>query len=292
MVTPMVTPMAPSVHIIHTSGDIEKTFKEDYTKYTKNNKNIGKYDIQTYNPLIKQSDNLSSSCNLIAKNIQDLYDNYDVFIVVCSSDILAYIASSLSFMLENLSKPVVFTSKNILQTLISSSNTKIPEVMVFSQDKLLRACRVTNMGKDVYISPKFRHLDSTNSLQPSSGTLQVKTFNPQLQIVTVNENYLNSVGDNKLDGIIIESNNSALLSQNSLDMITNLIKKGTIVVVITKEQEKLDKRISDVGVIYGGDMIPSACSAKLNFLLSNVEDKKLIGQLMEKSFRGEISNTV
>ena len=44
--------------------------------------------------------------------------------------------------------------------------------------------------------------------------------------------------------------------------------------------------------MHGGDMIPSACSAKLNFLLSNVEDKKLIGQLMEKSFRGEISNTV
>ena len=123
---------SPNIHIIHTSGDIERTFKEDYIKYSKNNKNIGKYDIQTYNPFIKYSDNLPSSCNTIAKHIQDLYDNYDAFIIVCSSDILAYFASALSFMLENLNKPVILTSKNLLSTLISSSNTKIQEVMVFS----------------------------------------------------------------------------------------------------------------------------------------------------------------
>jgi L-asparaginase len=44
----------------------------------------------------------------------------------------------------------------------------------------------------------------------------------------------------------------------------------------------------EAGVLSGGDMTTEAAYAKLYFLLSNVEDKKIIGQLMEKSFRGEM----
>ena len=49
----------------------------------------------------------------IAKIIQDHYDEYDGFVVLHGSDTMSYSASALSFMLENLTKPVIFTGSQL-----------------------------------------------------------------------------------------------------------------------------------------------------------------------------------
>eukprot|EP00590_Aulacoseira_subarctica_P007647 CAMPEP_0172417230 /NCGR_PEP_ID=MMETSP1064-20121228/3759_1 /TAXON_ID=202472 /ORGANISM="Aulacoseira subarctica , Strain CCAP 1002/5" /LENGTH=67 /DNA_ID=CAMNT_0013155435 /DNA_START=18 /DNA_END=217 /DNA_ORIENTATION=+ len=67
---------------------------------------------------------------------------------------MAYAASALSFMLENLGKPVVFTGsqiplsqpyndarKNLIMALIFASRDTLHEVTIFFHDRLLRACR-------------------------------------------------------------------------------------------------------------------------------------------------------
>ena len=61
-------------------------------------------------------DELLDSSNLtikhqiqIANMIQENYYAYDAFIVLHGTDTIAYTASSLSFMLENLNKPVILT---------------------------------------------------------------------------------------------------------------------------------------------------------------------------------------
>jgi L-asparaginase len=46
---------------------------------------------------------------LIAQKIEENYNNFDGFVVIHGTDTLAYTASLLSFMLENLGKPVIFT---------------------------------------------------------------------------------------------------------------------------------------------------------------------------------------
>ena len=45
--------------------------------------------------------------------IKDNYDDYDSFIIIHGTDTLAYSASAISFMCENLSKPVIFTAAQI-----------------------------------------------------------------------------------------------------------------------------------------------------------------------------------
>ena len=45
--------------------------------------------------------------------IKDNYTNYDAFIVIHGTDTMAYSASMLSFMLENLNKPVIYTGSQI-----------------------------------------------------------------------------------------------------------------------------------------------------------------------------------
>ena len=54
----------------------------------------------------------------------------------------------------------------------------------------------------------------------------------------------------------------------------------------------VDILLIEAGMLSGYDMTSSAAYAKLLFLLSNVKNKKIIGQLVEKSLRGEITNTI
>ena len=50
---------------------------------------------------------------LIAAKIHAEYLNYDAFVVLMGTDTMAYCASALSFMLENLSKSVVLTGAQV-----------------------------------------------------------------------------------------------------------------------------------------------------------------------------------
>ncbi len=50
----------------------------------------------------------------IAKDIKECYEMFDGFVVLHGTDTLAYTASALSFMLENLGKPVIVTGYNLI----------------------------------------------------------------------------------------------------------------------------------------------------------------------------------
>jgi L-asparaginase/Glu-tRNA(Gln) amidotransferase subunit D len=50
---------------------------------------------------------------MISKTIEDNYKKYDGFIVLHGTDTMAYTASALSFMLENLNKTVIITGSQI-----------------------------------------------------------------------------------------------------------------------------------------------------------------------------------
>ena len=88
------------------------------------------------------------------------------------TDTMAYAASALSFMLENLAKPVVFTGSMIplaepyndarrnlvLSMQFAAARQSFPEVMIFFNDRLLRANRATKYsadGLDAFGSPNF-----------------------------------------------------------------------------------------------------------------------------------------
>ena len=104
-------------------------------------------------------------CN-IAKAIEDNIDVYDGFVVLHGSDTMAYSASALSFMLENLSKPVVFTGSQLPMGMVRSdgrenfitaieiaaSNAEgspcVPEVGIFFENQLLRGNRSTKFNAE------------------------------------------------------------------------------------------------------------------------------------------------
>lgn len=91
--------------------------------------------------------------------IQKNYYSYDAFVVLHGTDTVAYTASSLSFMLENLNKPVILTGSqipilelktdavdNLLGALLIAGQYQIPEVCIFFGNKLLRGNRTTKIS--------------------------------------------------------------------------------------------------------------------------------------------------
>ena len=134
-------------------------------------------DSYTFDPLIDSSDVEPSFWQSLASLIQERYNEYDGFVVLHGTDTMAYSASALSFMLENLAKPVVFTGSQLpigvprtdgKENLISAveiatsrdlqGRATVPEVCIYFNSKLLRGNRSTKInatGFDAFSSPNY-----------------------------------------------------------------------------------------------------------------------------------------
>ena len=104
----------------------------------------------------------------IANIIERNYDNFDGFVILSGTDTMSYTASAISFMLENLNKPVIFTgsqlpigdlrtdAKENLITAIQIAGTqfnnkpKIVEVCLYFEYKLYRANRTTKVSSSQF----------------------------------------------------------------------------------------------------------------------------------------------
>lgn len=96
------------------------------------------------------------------------YLNYDGFVVLHGTDTMAYSASALSFMLENLDKPVIFTGsqlpigvlrtdgkENLLTSIEIAADyinekAAVPEVCIFFQNHLFRGNRTTKFNAEFF----------------------------------------------------------------------------------------------------------------------------------------------
>jgi L-asparaginase len=123
-----------------------------------------------YTPLLDSSDLGPSDWALLATDIRTNYYHFDGFVVLMGTDTMAYTATALSFMLENLGKPVVFTGsqipfsepyndarRNLIMALIFACRDTLNEVSIFFHDRLLRACRSTKVN-----TTKLLAFDSPN----------------------------------------------------------------------------------------------------------------------------------
>ena len=287
------------IKVIHTGGEVEHNFEE---KYGKNKHKIGKFDVTEYKPKIVSSNISASDWNKIAEDIFSAYNNYDVFIIIGGRETMAYTASILSFMLENLSKPIILSDENVLDALILASKTRIPEVMISSRGKLLRGCRTIQGSTEYLTSPNYPALKDDNSLQKPTETIGVKFINPKIKVVVIkvypgdDGNQLLSILTNKLThGIVLETfgGGKVPISNEFFKVTSELSKQGVIIVAVSECNKAMyidiDPRLLEAGVIPGYDMTVPAAYAKLSFLLGNVKDKQLIGLLMDRVYRGEMT---
>ena len=124
-------------------------------------------DVYQFTPPIDSSDMTPIMWAKLVNIISERYEQYDGFVILHGTDTMAYTASALSFMLENLTKPVILTGSQlpigVLRTdgkenLISSielasahheDGTAIaPEVCIYFNGRLLRGNRSTKQNAD------------------------------------------------------------------------------------------------------------------------------------------------
>ena len=123
------------------------------------NSEMPDYVLHEYSPFRDSSDLGPADWATIAKDIESNYLHFDGFVVLTGTDTMAYIASALSFMLENLNKPVIFTGsqiplcmpqndarRNLIMAMIFAARDSINEVCIFFHDRLLRANRTTKVN--------------------------------------------------------------------------------------------------------------------------------------------------
>ncbi|MDB5143876.1 MAG: asparaginase [Mucilaginibacter sp.] len=131
--------------------------------------------VHSFEQIIDSSNMNPAIWSELAHLIKDNYDNVDGFVILHGSDTMAFTASALSFMLENLDKPVIFTgsqlpisairtdAKENLMTAIEIAKAKkhdrsrVPEVCIYFDYKLFRGNRAFK-----YNSSKFEAFRSPN----------------------------------------------------------------------------------------------------------------------------------
>ena len=141
---------------------------------------LGKFayriDTYTFDPLIDSSDIEPNLWLSLAGLIEEKYDEYDGFVILHGTDTMAYSASALSFMIEGLTKPVIFTGSQLpigtprtdgKENLISSveiaaakdaeGHAIVPEVCIYFDNVQMRGNRASKINSD-----NFRALRSPN----------------------------------------------------------------------------------------------------------------------------------
>ena len=172
--------MKPSILLIYTGGTIGmvKDYQTDALKvfnFEKLLENVPELkqlnctiDTYSFKEPIDSSNMNNEYYVTIAEVIEDNYSKFDGFVVLTGSDTMAYTSSAISFMLENLAKPVIFTgsqlpighlrtdAKENLITSIEIACTRkdnkpvVSEVCLYFEYKLYRANRTTKINAEQF----------------------------------------------------------------------------------------------------------------------------------------------
>lgn len=140
-------------------------------------------DVYQFAPPIDSSDMAPDKWAQLVRIIMRNYQKYDGFVILHGTDTMSYTASALSFLLENLTKPVILTGSQLpigqlrtdgKENLITSielaslkdsnGNARVPEVSVYFNGRLIRGNRSTKINADgfyAFESFNYPHLCDT-----------------------------------------------------------------------------------------------------------------------------------
>jgi len=209
----------------------------------------------------------------IAEIIRDNYDAHDGFVILHGSDTMSYTASALSFMLENLAKPVIFTGSQLpigdlrtdakenlitsiqIASLQKNGKPKITEVGLYFEYKLYRANRTTKINAEhfeafaslnyppliesgVHLSINEERLSKANRRKKFQVHTQLETNVMLIKLFPgIKEEVLTyHLSYPNLKGVILETYGAGNATDENwfINLIENVIKKDIPVINVTQ----------------------------------------------------------
>lgn len=232
------------------------------------------YNLQSvsFDPLIDSSNVTPSFWVKLATVIEDNYEKYDGFVVLHGTDTMSYSASMLSFMFENLNKPVIFTGSQLPMGIVRTDGRDnfinaieiaaaqingfpiVPEVAIYFENKLMRGNRTSKFNAEnfnAFLSGNFPPLaevgvhiryNTEMILKPGNAGLKVhKKLDNSVLILKLFPGIAEVVVKNALTiqglrGVILETYGAGNAPTDTwfIAALTQAIEKGIIVYNVTQ----------------------------------------------------------
>uniref|UniRef100_A0A8D8Q1S4 asparaginase n=2 Tax=Cacopsylla melanoneura TaxID=428564 RepID=A0A8D8Q1S4_9HEMI len=211
------------------------------------------YKVVEYTPLLDSSNMCQADWVKMSNHVKEYYEKFDGFVILHGTDTLSYTASALSFMLENLGKPVVVTGSqisifqitsdgvyNFLGALIFAGNYDIPEVTVYFNNKLSRGNRTIKMSVtefDAFDSPNCPLLGKVGltidiNMKSVHRPSQIKKFSVHNELCQnvgllriypdISKQTIRSFIQHPMEGIVLLTYGSGNFPTNRSDLIEEL----------------------------------------------------------------------
>jgi L-asparaginase len=276
----------PNVLLIYTGGTIGmiedpvsgtlKPYNFNYLKEYVPELNRLKFNIDSvaFEHPVDSSDIKPDDWKRMVEIIEDHYEKYDGFVILHGTDTMSYSASVLSFMLENLTKPVILTGSQLpigrmrtdgRENLITAleiavaknpdGNASAPEVCIFFQTLLMRGNRTTKTNAANFSAfnsfnypvlaeagthIKYDHHLIHHPLKDSTPLFHYN-LNPDVTVLKIfpgiSDNCVKAVFTNPyLKGVILETfgAGNSPAHPSFLSIIEGAIKKGIVIVNVTQ----------------------------------------------------------
>lgn len=229
----------------------------------------GRYKITAKDILQMDSSNIQAEeWQIIARSVMESLDGYDGIIITHGTDTMAYTASMLSFMLQNLKKPVVLTgaqmpidnaltdARNNLYTAFAAVDKGIPGVSIAFHYKVMNGCRavkVRTMGfeafesvnapylGEVYANGMHRNTDYRTNIRADAPTALKDSICTDVFLLKLipgtNPDIFDMLLNMKYKGVVLEAFGTGgmhIVRRNLLPKIKMLIDHGIAVVVCSQ----------------------------------------------------------
>lgn len=171
----------PNIDVVVSDDGTTKKYRSLRTPPTMYGASI-RYAVYEFDELLDSSSIDAKGWAQIARTVYRNYTLFDAFVILHGTDSLAYSCSALSFMMQNLGKPVVLTgsqapifelqtdaTNNLLGSLVVAAHFMIPEVGLYFDNKLFRGNRTTKVSASA-----FAAFDSPN-VPPLAVTTAMRT---------------------------------------------------------------------------------------------------------------------
>lgn len=226
------------------------------------------YFILEYERLLDSSNMTMSDWIRIASDIEKYYHKFDAFLVLHGTDTMSYTASALSFLLENLGKPVIITgsqiplselrndaSDNLIGALTIAGHYVIPEVGLYFNNRLFRGNRTTKlkaMDFDAFDSHNLKPLarvgvnievDWTEVLKPTelAAFRAHRTLDPNVVTLRlfpgITEATVRAFLHEPIRGIVLETFGAGNAPNNRpeiLEALSQAVQRGVVIVNCTQ----------------------------------------------------------